>query len=133
VIVSSRSPQFALFMLAGGFAAAVNYGSRFGFSVWFTYPVAIVLAYGVGMITAFVLMRRYVFDARRKDVVPQLVKFVLVNVLALVQTMLVSLVLARWLLPSLGITSRTEALAHAAGVAVPVLTSYVLHKQATFK
>jgi putative flippase GtrA len=65
--------------------------------------------------------------------VPQVVKFVLVNAFALLQTMLVSLALARWILPSVGITDRAEALAHAVGVAFPVLTSYVLHKQATFK
>jgi putative flippase GtrA len=133
VSARARSPQFALFLLAGGVAAVANYASRFGFSLWFAFPVAIALAYGVGMITAFVLMRRYVFQAHGRDLVPQVVKFVLVNALALLQTMVVSLVLARWLLPSVGITDRAEALAHAVGVAFPVLTSYVLHKQATFK
>ena len=131
--VPIRPPQFGLFLLAGGIAAAANYASRFGFSRWFAFPVAIVLAYGVGMITAFLLMRRYVFEAHGKDVVPQVLKFALVNALALLQTMLVSLLLARWVLPSLGITSQVEALAHAAGVAFPVFTSYALHKQATFK
>jgi putative flippase GtrA len=128
-----RPQQFPLFVLAGGVAAAANYASRFGFSLWFAFPVAIALAYGVGMVTAFVLMRRYVFEAHGKNVIAQVVKFVLVNAFALLQTMLVSLLLARWVLPSLGITSRVEALAHAAGVAFPVFTSYVLHKQATFK
>lgn len=128
-----QARQFALFVVAGGIAAAANYGSRFIFSVWFSYPVAIVLAYGVGMTTAFVLMRRYVFDAHGRDLIPQVVKFALVNAVAVVQTLIVSLVLARWLLPALGITWQIEAIAHAVGVAVPVFTSYVLHKRATFK
>jgi putative flippase GtrA len=132
VSARARSPQFALFLLAGGVAATANYVSRFGFSLWFAFPLAIALAYGVGMITAFVLMRRYVFQAHGKQIVPQAVKFVLVNAFALLQTMLVSLLLARWVLPSLGISSGVEALAHAAGVAFPVFTSYLLHKHATF-
>jgi len=55
-----------------------------------------------------------------------------VNGLAIAQTLVVSLVLARWVLPWLGVTWQVEALAHAAGVAVPVLSSFVLHKRATF-
>lgn len=133
MIARAPSPRFGLFLLAGGVAAAANYASRFAFSLWFAFPAAIALAYCVGMVTAFVLMRRYVFQAHGRDLAPQIVKFALVNALALLQTMAVSLVLARWVLPSVGITDRAEALAHAVGVAFPVLTSYVLHKQATFK
>lgn len=125
--------QPVLFVLAGGIAAAANYGSRFVFSLWFSYPVAIVFAYGVGMITAFLLMRRFVFNAHGRDLLPQVVKFVLVNLLAVVQTLVVSLLLSHWLLPLLGWTWQVEAVAHAVGVAVPVFTSYVLHKRATFR
>lgn len=125
--------RFALFLVAGGIAAAANYGSRFGFSLWFSYPVAIVLAYMVGMAVAFALMRQYVFDGRGKALAPQIVRFVGVNVLAVLQTLVVSLLLARWLLPMFGVTSHVEAIAHAVGVAVPVLTSYVGHRLATFR
>lgn len=124
--------RFLRFLLAGGLAAGANYGSRFAFSAWVSFPVAIVLAYCVGMLTAFLLMRRYVFDAHGRDLAPQAAKFVLVNVLAVLQTLAVSLLLARWVLPLLGMDRYAEALAHAAGVAVPVFTSYVLHKHATF-
>ncbi len=125
--------RFGLFVIAGGIAAAANYGSRFGFSLWFSYPVAIVLAYLIGMAVAFVLMRQYVFDGSGKAVGPQVVKFVLVNVLAVLQTLVVSLLLARWLLPALGVTAHVEAIAHAFGVAVPVITSYFGHRKATFR
>jgi putative flippase GtrA len=125
--------RFGLFLIAGTIAAAANYGSRFGFSVWFSYPVAIMLAYGVGMIVAFLLMRRYVFDGLGKAVGPQLLRFAAVNALAVLQTLIVSLLLARWLLPWLGLTTHAEAIAHAVGVAVPVVTSYVGHRVATFR
>jgi putative flippase GtrA len=124
--------RFLRFLAAGGVAAGANFGSRFAFSLWLAYPLAIVLAYCVGMVTAFVLMRRYVFDARGRDLRPQAVKFVLVNLLAVAQTLVVSLALARWLLPALGWHWQLEAVAHAAGVAVPVVTSYLLHQRATF-
>jgi len=129
----AEAKRFGLFVVAGGIAAAANYGSRFGFSLWFSYPVAIVCAYLVGMAMAFVLMRKYVFEGGGKPLGPQVVKFGLVNLLAVLQTLVVSLVLARWLLPAVGVTVHVEAIAHAVGVAVPVVTSYFGHKKATFR
>jgi putative flippase GtrA len=125
--------RFGLFLIAGGIAAAANYGSRFGFSLWFSYPVAIVLAYLVGMAVAFVLMRQYVFEGRGKALAPQVVRFTVVNVLAVLQTLIVSLVLARWALPAMGVIEHAEAIAHAVGIAVPVVTSYFGHRLATFR
>lgn len=130
--VGSENSRFLRFLVAGGVAAAANYGSRFAFSIWFSFSVAIVLAYCVGMLTAFVLMRRFVFAAHGRSMAPQVAKFVLVNGLAVLQTLAVSLFLARWAFPALGVNWHVEAMAHAAGVAVPVFTSYVLHKHATF-
>lgn len=131
--MAAETRRFALFLAAGGIAAAANYGSRFGFSLWFSYPVAIVLAYLVGMAVAFALMRQYVFDGRGKAIGPQVLRFVGVNVLAVAQTLIVSLLLARWLLPAAGIVEHAEAIAHAFGVAVPVVTSYFGHRLATFR
>jgi putative flippase GtrA len=128
-----EAQRVGLFLVAGCLAAAANYCSRFGFSLWFSYLVSIVLAYLLGMTVAFLLMRQYVFDGTGKALGPQVVKFILVNVLAVLQTLVVSLVLARWVLPALGVESYIEAIAHAFGVAVPAVTSYVGHKKATFR
>ena len=97
------------------------------------YGVAVVLAYLVGMLVAFVLMRGHVFDARTGPLAPQIAKFALVNLLAVVQTLLISLLLARWLLPAVGIVTYAEALAHVVGVLVPAVTSYFGHRLLTFK
>jgi len=131
-LIQLTTGQFGRFLLAGGTAAAANYGSRFLFSVWCSYEVAIVLAYIVGMTVAFILMRTYVFDARAGALVSQLWKFVAVNGLAVLQTLLISVILARWVLPALGV-SHVEAIAHLIGVLVPIGTSYVGHKAATFR
>lgn len=127
------TPQFVRFLFAGGIAAAANFGSRFVFSQWLHYSVAIVLAYLVGMTVAFVLMRRHVFAAGQGKLAPQVVKFVAVNLLAVLQTLLISLVLARWLLPAWGVQTHNEAIAHLVGVVVPVFTSYFGHRLLTFK
>ncbi|MGA9032719.1 MAG: GtrA family protein, partial [Sulfuricaulis sp.] len=110
-----------------------NYGSRFLFSRWVSYEQAIVLAYLVGMFVAFLLMRGHVFEAKGKALAPQVAKFVGVNILALSQTLIISVVLARWVLPTLGIDEHAKALAHLVGVLVPVVTSYFGHKIFTFR
>lgn len=78
-MASILTPQLVLFLLAGGIAAAANYGSRFIFSLWARYEFAVVLAYFVGMVVAFVLMRGHVFEARGKALGPQIAKFILIN------------------------------------------------------
>lgn len=127
------NPQFLRFLVAGGIAAGANFGSRFVFSVFFEYAYAVFFAYLVGMLVAFCLMRGHVFDANNGPLWPQIVKFTGVNIVAVLQTLLISLLLARRVLPSLGVLDHAEALAHLIGVLVPVVTSYFGHKFLTFK
>lgn len=127
------SSQFLRFLAAGGLAAAANYLSRFVFSLWFPFEAAVVMAFFVGLTAGFVLMRQFVFDGAGKPVAPQAAKYVLVNLVALVLTVAVSSLMARWVLPAMGIERQVEAIAHAFGVAVPVLTSYAGHRLATFR
>lgn len=127
------APQFLRFLVAGGIAAAANFGSRFCFSLFFDYGISVFFAYLVGMLVAFVLMRGHVFNASQGSLAPQVTKFVLVNILAVLQTLLISLILAGWFLPSVGINDYAEALAHLVGVLVPVVTSYFGHKFLTFR
>ncbi|WP_049621989.1 GtrA family protein [Frateuria defendens] len=125
--------QFALFILVGGTAAAVNFGSRIIFSLWMGYATAIVLAYLLGMTTAFLLNRLFVFRETTTALHHQATWFVIVNLLAVAQTLLISLFLARWAFPAISWTWRPELCAHAVGVAVPVLTSYIGHKHLSFR
>lgn len=127
-----RSPLIR-FLLAGGFAAASNYGSRFVFERWVPFEWAIVLAYLVGMTVAFVLMRQAVFDAKHGALSQQIPRFVLINLLAVAQTWVISVWLARSVLPALNWPLPIEASAHLVGVLVPVVTSYLGHKWLTFR
>lgn len=127
------TPQFLRFLGAGGVAAGANFGSRFLFSLYFAYSVSVFFAYLVGMLVAFILMRGHVFDATQGSLIPQVTKFIGVNVLAVLQTLAISLLLARWGFPSIGIIDHAEALAHLVGVLVPVVSSYFFHKFYTFR
>jgi len=125
--------RFGRFLLAGGIAAAANFGSRFLFSRVLPYEAAVVAAYLVGMATAFVLMRRYAFGPGQGSVRRQVLAFTLVNAAAVLQTVLISSLLARWWLPAVQFPLDHQATAHAIGVGVPVLTSYLGHKYLTFR
>lgn len=126
------SPQFLRFAVAGGLAAAVNVAARIGFSRLVAYGPAIVLAYLVGMTTAFVLTRLFVFEPSGRRKRDEYLRFGLVNLVALAQVWLVSEVLYRWAFPMVGFAWRPETVAHAIGVASPIFTSYLGHKHFSF-
>lgn len=125
--------QFVKFLLCGGLAAGLNWASRFLFSIWMPFEYAVIAAFFVGLISGFLMMRLYVFDGKEKPVMPQASKYAFINMLALVQTLIISVVLARWVLPAWGVVVHAEALAHMAGVLMPVVTSYFGHKLLTFR
>lgn len=125
--------HISLFLLAGGIAATLNFGSRFIFSVFLPLEVAVILAFGVGMFSGFLLMRVFVFNGVLKPIAPQAAKFIGINLLALAQTLIVTLFMASWLLPKLGVIHHVDALAHLTGVLVPAITSYFAHKLWTFR
>jgi putative flippase GtrA len=124
--------QLLLFLIAGGTAACVNFGSRILLSEALSFVPAVMLAYVMGMITAFLLNRAFVFTGAANPVAQQARRFVLVNAAAILQTLAISLLLARIVLPALGIVAHAETIAHGFGVVVPVFTSYFLHKHYSF-
>ena len=125
--------RFLKFLAVGGFAAAVNFFSRIEFSHYMRYSAAIVLAYLLGMITAFVFNRLLVFRHTTNALLVQASWFVVINVLALLQTLAISLIMVNWGLPRIGWSWQPELVAHAFGVAVPVITSYFGHKHFSFR
>ncbi|WP_244532752.1 GtrA family protein [Phyllobacterium sp. CL33Tsu] len=120
------------FVISGGIAAAINILSRIAFSQFLPFSAAIVLAFLVGMTTAFILMKQFVFDESGNSTGNEYVRFGLVNLVALLQVWLVSIILARWLLPAINYNWHVDTTAHVVGVLSPVLTSYVAHKSFTF-
>lgn len=133
MIQAFRSRQFMMFLLTGGIAAAVNIGSRMIYNLWLSYSAAIILAYMTGMITAFILARVFVFKDSQQPIHHSALFFLVINMFAVLQTWLVSLGLAYYLLPAIGIEKFRLDIAHAIGVAVPVFSSYIGHKRLSFR
>jgi putative flippase GtrA len=127
------SRQFLLFLLTGGIAAAINFGSRIFYSQWLGFSTAVIFAYITGMITAFVLAKLFVFKKSQQLAHQSVGFFVLVNIVAILQTWAISIGLAFHLLPAMGVTLFAPEIAHAVGVVVPVFTSYIGHKRWSFK
>ena len=127
------SRQFLMFLLTGGTAAAVNFGSRIVYNQWLDFSSSILLAYVTGMITAFVLAKLFVFKESQRPVHHAAIFFMLVNLIAVMQTWAISMGLLYYLLPSMGVILFEREIAHAIGVVVPVFTSYIGHKHWTFR
>lgn len=133
MIRAFASRQFLLFLVTGGTSAVVNFASRIFFSQWLSYTNAIILAYCVGMVTAFVLARLFVFTQSRQDWRRSVMLFTLVNVVAVAQTWAISMGLAYYVLPRVGVTRFAPEIAHAAGLIFPAFTSYLGHKRWSFR
>ncbi len=126
------SRQFLLFIICGGAAAAVNVGSRILFSLVVPFEAAVCLAYVLGMLTAFILNRILVFKGADRPLAHQAAWFVAINAVSLLQTLAISIVLKRWLLPWIHWPLDIPLSAHLVGVAVPIFTAYLGHKHFTF-
>ena len=129
--------RFIRFLFAGGLAAIINFGSRFLYSLFVDFSVAVVLAFLSGLTAGYLLNKRYVFTESKNTRVYEVSWFVVINLLALVQTWGLSVYLAQWLpghLPRMsGGKELAEAMAHGAGILLPVFTSYIGHKYLTFR
>ncbi len=128
----SEKERFIRFVLTGGIAAGVNVASRWLLEFIMSYEVAVAVAYILGMTTAFILARMFVFPASALRLEAQYGRFALVNAVAFLQVWLISVGLARLLFPAVGFTRNSETLAHLIGVSSPILTSFLGHKHFSF-
>jgi len=132
VTLDNERRRILLFLLAGSIAAVVNILSRIVFNWAMRYEIAIIVAYLCGMTTAYILNKVFVFDASGRGVSNEYLRFTLVNLIAVAQVWIVSVVLARIVFPATGFGWHSETIAHVIGVAVPIFTSYLGHKHFTF-
>lgn len=123
--------EFARFIAVGGVAALANLAARYFLDFVMPFEVAVVVAYGVGMVVGFLLFRGTLFR-ERAITRGMILRFVWVNIFGATLAWAVSSVMARQLLPAIGWTFRPFEVAHFCGVAAPAITSYFLHKHYTF-
>ncbi len=126
--------SFGAFLLVGGFSACVNVLCGALFGLLMPFELAVTFAFPVALLTAFFLTRAFVFKPLDSAATfSQIVRFTLVNLLALIVVWAVSVGLLRFVFPWIGFSWHAETIAHAIGVASPVLSSYVLHRNYTFR
>lgn len=124
--------EFALFIAIGGAAAIVNLSARYLLDFALPFELAVILAYGVGMVAGFALFQMLMFRGRSMLQPQRMARFAWVNLFGVTLAWTVSSVMARQLLPAIGWEWRPFEVAHAAGVAAPAICSYFLNKYYTF-
>ncbi len=128
-----RLPRFVRFLACGGFAAAVNWASRFAWNMIMPFSLAVLAAYVTGMVVAFILFREFVFERSSTDTSEQVRNFVIVNILGMAATWALANLLVYWALPAAGMTSHVEAIGHGIAIFAPVVTSWFGHRFLTFR
>ena len=129
----SNHGEFFQFLIVGGFAAGINFISRIGFSELVSYRYAIILAYLIGMLTAFLLSKHYVFEKSGRSSKDELRDFTIVNIFAVIQVWLISVGLAEYFFPYISFNFYPEEVAHLIGLGIPVISSYFGHKYFSFR
>lgn len=124
--------EFAQFMVVGGIAAAINLMTRVAFDLLMPFELAVVLSYCAGMAAGFALFQVMLFPGRDMMQRHRLMRFALVNLFGVTLAWAVSSVMARQVLPAIGMDWRPFEIAHVAGVASPAISSYFLNKYYTF-
>jgi len=132
MIKKFMSREFFIFLMAGGGAALVNFFSRLILSQWMEFSSAIILAYLCGMTTAFILSKLFVFKNNDQSIGSSIFYFCLVNVFAILQTWVISMLFAYKVLPFLNVSKFVPEISHFIGIVVPVFTSYLGHKHWSF-
>ena len=122
-----------MFLIVGGLAAIVNFISRILLSDMMSYRWSIIVAYIIGMFTAYLLSRVFVFEKSGRTPLSELYYFSIVNLLAVCQVWGISVLLAEYLFPKSGFEFYPEEIAHIIGLSVPIFTSFIGHKYWSFK
>lgn len=124
--------QFIGFVIAGLVAALLHWLARLFLSQWISFPVAVFLAYGVGMLVAFILNSILVFPNSAEPVPTQARRFVLINLAFLPVVWGASLLFVA-ALNHLGVENFVEEIAHAFAIAIPVFATFLLYKFYAFR
>ncbi len=85
------------------------------------------------MVLAYYLAKRFVFKKNKKSIFSSFALFSFINLLAVSQTLLISLISREYLLEKMNNLQYINFISHILGVATPVFTSYLGHKYLSFK
>jgi putative flippase GtrA len=128
-----KMPQGVRFLIAGGFAALVNWLVRFPLSIVLPFPAAVAVATAIGMTVGFVSYRHFVFPGSARVLGEQLRDFILVNLVSMAIVTAVAVLLADVVFPLAGVSWHTEAIAHAIGIAAGAVSNFYGHRLVSFR
>lgn len=126
------SKQFMIFLVIGGLAALVNFISRYLINKVIPFTYSVLLAYIIGMITAFLLQKTFTFLTGEKGLSRQFSYFIIINLFGMAQTFIISLALAEYLFPKYINIKYPYEISHLIGLAVPMFSSFLGHKYISF-
>jgi len=124
--------QFLKFLIVGATAAILHWIARFILDLWMSFSLAVALAYGVGMIVAFILNAIYVFPNSDKPRASQARDFIFVN-LAFFPVVWAISVFVEKTLRGLGLITYAGDIAHALAIPIPMLATFLIYKFFAFK
>ena len=128
-----RSREFLYFIFTGGIAALVNIITRFIFSFFLNFTLSILSSYLIAMLLSYCLAKRFVFKKSKKPITTSFAIFSLINLLAICQTLLISLIFREYLSGKIVNINYINFISHTLGVFTPVFTSFLGHKYFSFK
>lgn len=124
--------EFMRFLLAGGFAALVNFVARLLLSPFLPFGISVLLAYFVGMSVGYVLYSRYVYRAGRAGrQYGQIARFLLVNLVTAGFVVAVALGLES-VFGGFASKPIAEAAAHFLAIGLGAVLNYFGHRILTF-
>lgn len=127
------SGQFALFLFSSGAALLLHWVSRMALSLVLPFSTAVIVAYGIGMLSAYLLQKRYVFTQSGNSRTREITLFVAVNLAWLPVVWLLSMWLGEYVLPHFLDRTLAHGLGHGIAITTPVLVNFAFHKFLTFR
>ena len=91
-----------------------------------------LVSHAVGMLTAYLLTRLFVFEESGRSVGSELSRFALVNLMSATLTWCVSVGLVNIVFPAIGFDWYAELVAHVIGLSVASVASFIGHSQFSF-
>ena len=124
--------QFLGFLTVGGLAAFIHWGARIILSLWLSYSLAIIIAYIIGMMTAFLLNRIFVFKRSNRTLAQQAKGFIWINLLFFPVVWFAAVKINDGL-NNFGLYSYSKEIAHGIAVAVPMIATFLFYKLIAFR
>jgi putative flippase GtrA len=124
--------QFLLFLGVGGLAAFLHWLSRILLSQWLSFNWAVTVAYGIGILVAFLLNSFLVFPKSTKPKKQQAREFFITNI-CFFPVVWISAIEIYSILQYYGVIRNTEEIAHAIAVGIPMFATFLIYKFIAFK